>query len=47
MEDDPPLLPIAWEKVNDAWYDYVKGIHPEGYFGLYDVNRYDTAWLDK
>jgi peptide/nickel transport system substrate-binding protein len=47
MEDDPPLLPIAWEKVNDAWYDYVKGIHPEGYFGLYDVNRYDIAWLDK
>ena len=25
MEQDPPLLPIAWEKMNDAWYTYVKG----------------------
>ena len=47
MEDDPPLLPICWERVQDAWYNYVKGVHPDGYFGLYDVDRYDTAWLDK
>jgi peptide/nickel transport system substrate-binding protein len=47
MEEDPPLLPICWERVNDAWYNYVKGIYPQEYFGLYDVNRYDTAWLDK
>ncbi len=47
MEEDPPLLPIAWERINDAWYNYVKGVHPQNYFGLYDVNRYDTAWLDK
>ena len=26
MEDDPPLLPICWEKINDAWYNYVKGL---------------------
>jgi peptide/nickel transport system substrate-binding protein len=47
MENDPPLLPICWEKINDAWYNYVKGIRPHEYFGLYDVNRYDVAWLDK
>ena len=28
MEQDPPLLPIAWEKMNDAWYTYVKGHTP-------------------
>src|SRR6202008_4186960 len=26
MEKDPPLLPIAWEKINDIWYAYMKGI---------------------
>ena len=47
MEDDPPLLPICWERINDARYNYVKGIRPHDYFGLYDVNRYDVVWLDK
>jgi ABC-type transport system substrate-binding protein len=47
MEEDPPLLPMVWEKVNDAWYDYVKGLKPQEYFGLYDVNRYDVVWLEK
>lgn len=47
MEQDPPLLPISWEKINDAWYNYVKGIYPKDYFGLYDVVRQDIAWLDK
>ena len=47
MEDDPPLLPICWERINDAWYNYVKGLYPQNYFGLYDVNRFDTVWLDK
>ncbi|MGE0224031.1 MAG: ABC transporter substrate-binding protein [Acetobacteraceae bacterium] len=47
MENDPPLLPICWEKINDAWYNYVKGIYPQNYFGLYDIDRYDIAWLDK
>jgi ABC-type oligopeptide transport system substrate-binding subunit len=47
MENDPPLLPICWEKINDAWYNYVKGLYPQDYFGLYDVDRYDTVWLDK
>jgi ABC-type transport system substrate-binding protein len=47
MENDPPLLPMAWEKANDAWYNYVKGLKPQEYFGLYDVNRYDVVWLEK
>ena len=47
FEQDPPLLPNSWEKVNDAWYNYVKGHNPSNYFGLYDVVRFDTFWLDK
>jgi peptide/nickel transport system substrate-binding protein len=47
MEQDPPLLPVAWEKINDVWYDYVNGHNPANYFGVYDVVRLDTIWLDK
>jgi peptide/nickel transport system substrate-binding protein len=47
MEEDPPVLPVAWEKINDVWYDYVKGHNPYDYFGIYDVVREDTFWLDK
>ncbi len=47
METNPPLLPVAWEKINDGWYDYVKGHNPYNYFGIYDVVRMDTFWLDK
>ena len=33
---------------NHAWYNYVKGYLPtSNYFGIYDVVRWDTAWLDK
>ena len=32
MEEDPPLLPISWEKINDVWYNYVKGHNAEGLF---------------
>jgi ABC-type transport system substrate-binding protein len=47
MEEDPPLLPVSWEKINDAWFNYVKGHNPKEYFGIYDVVRFDTFWLDK
>jgi peptide/nickel transport system substrate-binding protein len=48
IEQDPPLLPIAWEKINDVWYDYVRDHNPANYFfGVYDVVRLDTIWLDK
>ncbi len=46
MEQDPPVLPVAWEKINDAWYNYVKGHNPYNYFGMFDVVRFDTFWLD-
>ena len=43
----PTLLPMVWERINDAWYNYVKGHNPKDYFGIYDVVRFDTFWLDK
>ena len=47
MEQDPPVLPVAWERINDVYYNYVKGHNPKDYFGVYDVVRFDTFWLDK
>src|SRR5579864_6445454 len=47
MEQDPPLVPVAWENILDVWYNYVKGHNPKDYFGIYDVVRFDTFWLDK
>ena len=47
FENDPPVFPISWEKINDVWYNYVKGHVPYEYFGIYDVVRMDTMWLDK
>ncbi|MSP04088.1 MAG: ABC transporter substrate-binding protein [Acetobacteraceae bacterium] len=47
MENDPPVMPMTWEKLNDVWFSYVKGHRPDEYFGAYDVTRLDTVWLDK
>ena len=47
FEQDPPVLPVAWEQLNNAWYNFVKGHNPYDYFGAYDVVRQDTVWLDK
>jgi peptide/nickel transport system substrate-binding protein len=47
MEQDPPLVPVAWEYILDVWFSYVKGHNPKDYFGIYDVVRFDTHWLDK
>ena len=47
MEQDPPVLPICWEQINDVWWNYVKGYNPYDYFGVYDVVRQDIFWLDK
>ncbi|MGE0224030.1 MAG: ABC transporter substrate-binding protein [Acetobacteraceae bacterium] len=47
MENDPPVLPVCWEKIIDIWYNYVKGLNPYEFFGVYDVTRQDTVWLDK
>jgi ABC-type transport system substrate-binding protein len=47
MEQDPPVLPVAWENILDIYYNYVKGHNPKEYFGIYDCVRFDTFWLDK
>jgi peptide/nickel transport system substrate-binding protein len=47
MEQDPPVLPLCWEQINDVWWNYVKGYNPYDYFGVYDVVREDIFWLDK
>ena len=47
MEQDPPLLPVAWERIHELWYNYVKGRNPQNSFGIYDTVRHDTVWLDK
>jgi ABC-type transport system substrate-binding protein len=47
MEQDPPVLPICWEQINDVWWTYMKGYNPYDYFGIYDVVRQDIFWLDK
>ncbi len=47
MEQDLPLLPVARERINESWYNYVKDLNPAAYFGIFDVVRLDTVWLDK
>ena len=47
MEENPPLLPVTWEQIIDGYWNYVKGHNPKDYFGIYDVVRFDTFWLDK
>jgi hypothetical protein len=47
MEQSPPVLPVAWEQINDVWYSNVTGHNPTNYFGIYDVVREDAFWLDK
>ncbi len=47
MEQEIPVLPVAWEQINDVYAKYVKGHNPKDYFGIYDVVREDTFWLDK
>jgi peptide/nickel transport system substrate-binding protein len=47
LEQDPPLLPVAYEKIYDAWYNYTRGQNPAKFFGIYDVVRWDTVWIAK
>ena len=37
------MFPISWEKINDVWYNYVKGHNPKDYFGIYDVVRMEPC----
>jgi ABC-type oligopeptide transport system substrate-binding subunit len=45
LEQDPPLIPVSYEQIYDAWYNKVRGQNPSTYFGIYDVVRWDNAWL--
>jgi ABC-type transport system substrate-binding protein len=45
LEKDPPLIPVAYEQIYDAWYNRVHGQNPSKYFGIYDVVRWDTVWM--
>jgi ABC-type transport system substrate-binding protein len=45
LEKDPPLIPVAYEQIYDAWYSKVKGQNPTPYFGIYDVVRWDQVYL--
>jgi len=45
LEQDPPLLPVAYEKIYDAWHNRVRGQNPSKFFGIYDVVRWDNVWL--
>jgi ABC-type transport system substrate-binding protein len=45
LESDPPLLPVAYEKIYDAWHNKVRGQNPSTFFGIYDVVRWDTVWI--
>lgn len=47
LEQDPPLLPVVYDKVYDGWHNYVRGQNPSRFFGIYDVVRWDTVWLTK
>jgi ABC-type transport system substrate-binding protein len=47
LEQDPPLLPVAYEKIYDGFYNYVRGQDPGKFFGIYDVVRWDTVWRAK
>jgi len=45
LENDPPLIPVAYEQIYDGWYNKVKGQNPSTFFGIYDVVRWDNVWL--
>jgi len=45
LEKDPPLIPVAYEQIYDAYYNKVKGQNPSSYFGIYDVVRWDQVYL--
>ncbi|HYB42232.1 MAG TPA: ABC transporter substrate-binding protein, partial [Candidatus Methylomirabilis sp.] len=43
LEQDPPLIPVAYERIYDAWYNRVHGQNPSKFFGIYDVARWDVV----
>src|SRR5262249_24700848 len=45
LENDPPLIPVAYEQIYDTYYNRVHGQNPSTYFGIYDVVRWDQVWV--
>ena len=45
LESDPPLIPVSYEQIYDAWYNRVRGQNPTKFFGIYDVVRWDNVWI--
>jgi ABC-type oligopeptide transport system substrate-binding subunit len=45
LEQDPPLIPVAYEQIYDAYYNRVHGQNPSKFFGIYDVVRWDQVSL--
>src|SRR5438034_11675254 len=45
LEQDPPLILVAYQQIYDAYYNKVRGQNPSTYFGIYDVVRWDQVWL--
>ena len=43
--DVPGQIVVDWSMINTAWHNYVK-VKPR-VFGLYDVHRWQTVWMDK
>ena len=47
LEQDPPLLPVPGKRSTMPGTTMSRATIPYNYFGLYDVVRFDTFWLDK
>ena len=47
LEEEAPVAPVAFEQHAPGWWSYVKGHDTANNVGIWDVNRFDTWWLDK
>ena len=47
LEQEMPFAPVAFEFVNEAWWNYVKGHDIPHANSFWDDAAWDTIWLDK
>ena len=47
LEQEMPFAPVAFEFVNEAWWDYVKGHDIPHANSFWDDASWETIWLDK
>jgi ABC-type transport system substrate-binding protein len=47
LEQEMPFAPVAFEFVNEAWWNYVKGHDIHHASSFWDDAAWDTIWLDK